>query len=316
MATNTVGPTIVTGGSPASVGIVPNGSIAYSADDTGNKMSVINVASLAVIGTIPLTARPQAHARFMGPNIISTTCAGCGPLVIAGDADLAPLGFDRFVNFHTGIVSLTGNWTTTRTLSILAGGGTITTGGFNATISAPVINDGILTKAGAGTLTLDGPATHAGGTTVLLGTLIVNDAHTGAVNLQGGTLGGHGTIGSIAATGGTINPGAASPAILRVTAAALTAGVTLAVNINGTTVGTGYDQLDAGAVALGGATLAVQLGFAPASGATFTIVKNATGTFAGLAGRRRVRDRQRAHAHHVSGRRRLRRGADGRLGQR
>ena len=282
VASNTAGPTIVTGGSPASVGIVPNGTIAYSADDTGNKMSVINVASLSVIGTIPLTARPQSHARFMGPNIVSTTCAGCGPLVIAGDADLGPLGFDRFVNFHTGIVSLTGNWTTTRTLSILAGGGTITTGGFNAMISAPVINDGILTKAGAGTLTLDGPATHAGGTTVLLGTLLVNNAHTGAVNLQGGTLGGHGTIGSIAATGGTINPGTAGPAILRVTTAALTAGVTFAANINGTTVGTGYDQLDAGAVALGGATLAVQLGFAPASGATFTIVKNATGTFAGL----------------------------------
>ena len=216
----------------------------------------------------------------MGPNIISTTCVGCGGLSSRRRGS-ATLGFDRFVIFMKGLAVADRELDDDPYLSILAGGGTITTGGFNATISAPVINDGILTKAGAGTLTLDGPATHAGGTTVLLGTLIVNDAHTGAVNLQGGTLGGHGTIGSIAATGGTINPGAASPAILRATAAALTAGGHPGANIDGMTVGTGYNQLNAGAVALGGATLAVQLGFAPASGAAFMIVKNATGTFAG-----------------------------------
>jgi YVTN family beta-propeller protein/autotransporter-associated beta strand protein len=283
---NTLAPTVTLTNSPGSLAITPDGSAVYVTEyGATDQVTVLNAATLAVIDSIPMASDVQSHARFMGPNIITTTCTGCGPLVISGDADLVPLGFDRFVNFNTGIISLTGNWTTTRTLSILAGGGTIATGTFNATISAPVINDGILTKSGTGALTLNGPSSHTGGTTVQQGTLFVNAAHTGAVRLQAGTLGGNGTIGSINATGGTINPGAAGggTAILHATAATLTAGVTLAANLNGPTVGTGYDQLDAGGIALGNATLAVQFGYSPAQGTTFTIVKNATGTFAGLA---------------------------------
>jgi YVTN family beta-propeller protein/autotransporter-associated beta strand protein len=285
VASNTVGPILTMPGLPSAVGLTPDGTIAYVADQTANRVALIDIASLTEVGAIPVTGGadgPQAHSRFMGPNIVTTACAGCGPLVISGDADLVAPGFDRFVNFNTGIISLTGDWTTARTLSILAGGGTITTGGFNATIAGGVINDGVLTKDGAGVLTLNSPSTHLGGTTVLQGSLFVNASHAGAVNLQAGTLGGNGTIGTITATGGTINPGTAGPAILHATTATLTASVTLAVDINGTTVGTEYDQLDAGGAVLGGATLTVQLGFTPASGATFTIVKNATGTFAGL----------------------------------
>jgi autotransporter-associated beta strand protein len=220
----------------------------------------------------------------MGPNIITTTCTGCGPLVISGDAALTPLGFERFVNFNTGIISLTGDWTTTRTLSILAGGGTIQTNGHNATINATVINDGMLTKDGAGALTLTGASTHTGGTRVLQGSLFVNAAHAGAVLVQGGTLGGDGsgTIGTINATGGTIAPGINGPAILHATTVTMTAASTLAIQLNGPAAGTGYDQLDAAAATLGGATLNLQLDYAPTIGQTFTIVENATGTFAGL----------------------------------
>jgi autotransporter-associated beta strand protein/YVTN family beta-propeller protein len=286
VASNTLLPTLTTGNSPASVAITPDGATAYTTNSNADTVSLIDIASLTVVGSIPVPASgdgPQSHARFMGPNIVTTTCTGCGPLVISGDAALTPLGFDRFVNFNTGIISLTGNWTTTRTLSILAGGGTIATSGFDATISGPLINDGVLTKNGAGALTLNGPSTHLGGTTVLQGSLFVNAPHAGPVNLQAGVLRGTGDIGTINATGGTISPGIAGPGILRVTTATLAPGVTLATQINGPAAGTGYDQLDSGGATLGGATLNLQLGFTPASGATFTIVKNATGTFAGLA---------------------------------
>jgi YVTN family beta-propeller protein/autotransporter-associated beta strand protein len=285
VATNTLLPTLTPGDSPTSIGITPDGTIAYVNNSMSDTVSLIDTATMALVDTITLvggTDGPQTHSQFMGPNIITTTCTGCGPLVISGDAVLTPLGFERFVNFNTGIISLTGDWTTTRTLSILEGGGTIQTNGHNATINATVINDGMLTKDGAGALTLAGASTHTGGTRVLQGSLFVNAAHAGAVQLQGGTLGGNGSIFTINATGGTIAPGVNGPGFLHATTATLTPATTLAIQLNGPVAGAGYDQLDAAAATLGGATLNLQLNYAPALGETFTIVQNATGTFAGL----------------------------------
>jgi YVTN family beta-propeller protein/autotransporter-associated beta strand protein len=287
VATNTLLPTLTPAASPASVAITPDGKSLYTTNAEASTVSVIDIASMAVVGTIPITPAsesPQSHARFTGPNIITTTCTGCGPLIINGDAALTPLGFDRFVNFNTGIISLTGDWTTTRTLSILAGGGTINTNGHNATINAKVINDGMLTKTGLGALTLTDASTHTGGSRVQMGTLFVNAAHPGPVLLQAGlgsTLGGNGTIGTITATGGTIAPGVNGPAILHATNVTMTPAVTLAFQLNGPAAGTGYDQLEAIAATLGGATLDLQLNFLPMIGHKFTIVENATGTFAG-----------------------------------
>ena len=52
----------------------------------------------------------------------------------------------------------------------------------------------------------------------------------------------------------------------------------LDVDLNGTTVGTQYDQQNVtGTVALGGATLNLTLGITPAAGNTFTIIKDTGG---------------------------------------
>ncbi len=62
-----------------------------------------------------------------------------------------------------------------------------------------------------------------------------------------------------------------------------------AVTLNGTTAGSGYDQLSVtGTVNLAGATLNVNLTFTPAVGSAFTLIQNdgkdaVVGTFAGLA---------------------------------
>ncbi len=86
---------------------------------------------------------------------------GGGPLIVANDAALEAAGFRSFVPFHGGMLRLTGDVTTSRDLSLLIGGGTIDTNGFSAIIEGHVINDGTLTKIGAGTLTLLGTSTHA-----------------------------------------------------------------------------------------------------------------------------------------------------------
>lgn len=82
VATNTLLPTLTTGSSPASVAITPNGATAYTTNANADTVSIIDIATLTVTGSIPLPPSadgPQSHARFIGPNIITTTCAGCGP---------------------------------------------------------------------------------------------------------------------------------------------------------------------------------------------------------------------------------------------
>lgn len=68
----------------------------------------------------------------------------------------------------------------------------------------------------------------------------------------------------------------------------LTSGNTFAVDLFGTTPGSGYTQAQVtGTISLGGATLAVNLGFSPVVGSTFTIIDNdstdaVVGTFSSL----------------------------------
>ena len=88
--------------------------------------------------------------------------------------------------------------------------------------------------------------------------------------------------------GGTVAPGI-SPEILNTGNVTFWIGSTFATEFAGTTVGTGYDQLNVtGTVTLGSATLTTTaLSFSPSVGNTFTIINNdntdaVSGTFAGL----------------------------------
>lgn len=131
-----------------------------------------------------------------------------------------------------------------------------------------------------------------------LGLLHARDGHaifTGAsdltsVVLEGGTLGGTGRVADAVSgsAGGTVAPGLSPGQLTLQGRATWNANTTFAVELNGTAPGSGYDRLNvAGEISLGGAKLAVSVGFTPAVGATFTILRNTgglpvTGTFAGL----------------------------------
>ncbi|HXJ72033.1 MAG TPA: autotransporter-associated beta strand repeat-containing protein, partial [Candidatus Dormibacteraeota bacterium] len=142
---------------------------------------------------------------------------------------------------------------------------------------------GDLLKQGIGTFTLTGNNTYSGLTTINAGTLIVNGSQPSSpvlVNASGATLGGDGTVGNITnISGGVVAPGS-STAILtssNVTFSGVSSDFT--VELNGTTPGDGYDQLNVrGSVSLGGSTLHVLPNFspldAPADGSIFTIINN------------------------------------------
>ena len=167
------------------VAVTPGGQFVYVANFGSNTVSVINVATNTVVsGPIAVGLNPVAFGSFLGPNLI---VAQGGPLSIANDAALTPLGFGTFVDFNGGTLQTTGSLITARTISLLALGGTIDTNGFNSNFSGNIINSGSLTKIGAGTLTLSGNNTYTGGTNILGGVLSVsNDTNLGSGNIKFG----------------------------------------------------------------------------------------------------------------------------------
>lgn len=101
---------------------------------------------------------------------------------------------------------------------------------------------GAITKSGTNTLTLTQPSTYSGGTTVTQGTLLANNTTgsatgTGAVNVNGGVLGGTGSISGATAINstGTLSPGTSIGA-LATGALTFNGGSTLLYELNTTTV--------------------------------------------------------------------------------
>ena len=127
-----------------------------------------------------------------------------------------------------------------------------------ALISRPIVGTGDLIKEGAGPLLLDKINTYSGQTIIRDGTLEMNDAiqPDSPVVLDGGTLQGIGTVGTISATatGGTISVGTDRGDRLFSGSVTMNPTTTFAVEVNGNQ----HDQLNvSGTVTLGNAILSV-----------------------------------------------------------
>jgi trimeric autotransporter adhesin len=157
-----------------------------------------------------------------------------------------------------------------------------------------------ITKAGGGTLDLTADNTYSGATALSAGTLLVdgNQGGSSVAIASGATLGGVGTVGTITATGGTVNPGNPAPGILTdsgdlgLAADNTSNNSTFTIVLDGTTPGSGtggYSQVKAaGTISLSGVNLTGTLGthFVPALGSQYTIIDNTgssaiSGTFNG-----------------------------------
>jgi autotransporter-associated beta strand protein len=267
----------------------------------------VGVPAASFAGTLVVN---QGHV-ILGGNVPNPVHALTGSIVVNNSATLedrqpGTIGDQTHVTINTG-----GTWLLddhTETIATLAGtGGAVSLGvgtlivsGSGSTTFGGVIGSGTVglnstsfERMGTGSLTLTGQNTYTGRTLVGGGSLIVNGAIGGVTTVDAGTLGGVGTIGSInpillgATSTGVLSPGS-SPGILHTGMLRLVPGLSVAIDLNGLTAGTGYDQLDVnGDVILTNPTLTVTRRFGPPQGAQFTIMNIAaghsvTGTFNGL----------------------------------
>ena len=123
-----------------------------------------------------------------------------------------------------------------------------------------------------------------------VGTLLVNGSTSASSTVtvaNSAILGGTGTISGSVADAGEIAPGSgASTGILTTGAVTFSGSPSIAIVMNGSTVGSGYDKLSStGAMNLSGVALSPTFGFTPADGTSFDIVHAAaiSNTFSGYA---------------------------------
>nr|MBX2824183.1 autotransporter domain-containing protein [Gammaproteobacteria bacterium] len=280
--------TIDTGGS---VTIATDEQIVDTATVTVNGNLTVNNGVSETIGNLQGNGAIGINSVFLIPTATFGVQSGNFGGVIA----------DRITLNKTtaGTLTLTGANTYTGGTTISAGTLQIGNGGTTGSIAGNITNNGTLAvnrsddltfanivsgtgglnKLGGNVLTLTGANTYTGATNVNAGTLLVNGSlgNTAVAVNNGGILGGTGTItgGVTVNTGGTLAPGN-SPGTLTVGSLTLNTGSTTQFEINGTTPGTGYDQIVVTGNAQLGGTAELSFGFTPSNGDTFTLIDAAT----------------------------------------
>jgi autotransporter-associated beta strand protein len=288
------GTTSVLGGTLVAATNAPNGGSGAFGNATSDLVLGVangnNNASILIDGAFAV----GRNIRLQSAN---TTDAGTRVLSLGGNsADNAVFSGNVFL----GTNSQAGRGLT---LTAATGGEVI----FSGVIQDPTAMDSTaytITKAGSGKVILTNSNTYTGTTAIEAGTLLVNNASgsgvgTGNVVIDGGTLGGTGTLGfnfdaanlSVGANGGTLAPGASAGRLSVYGDVTLASNATFLVELDGTAPGVsgGYDQLAVfsatgatGTISLNSATLAVDVGFIPTLGQEFTILDNQGSTIAGL----------------------------------
>ncbi|MGH3453644.1 MAG: S8 family serine peptidase [Nocardioidaceae bacterium] len=157
------------------------------------------------------------------------------------------------------------------------------------------VYEGSLIKRGGGTLFLAGDNTWHGESTVRGGKLSIVGSHASPIDVQGGTLSGNGTVGSIDVTGGVLRPGLTADEAGQITEVPVTPGNVLNVDGNvsidkkgrfdvAVSDGDNTSVLAAGDLVLDGG-LSVDVDGDLTEGTVLTIMsgRSVDGTFRGLA---------------------------------
>jgi fibronectin-binding autotransporter adhesin len=141
----------------------------------GGTLDTDNLTTLTLTGTVggvgALTKRGAGTLVLSGPNSYQGgTVINGGTVQITADANLGAAA--GTLAFDGGALNTTGSFTSARTTTLNAGGGTFDTDSLTAlTLTGAIGGQGALTKTGAGALILGADNSYAGGTTISSGVL-------------------------------------------------------------------------------------------------------------------------------------------------
>ncbi len=185
-------------------------------------------------------------------------------------------------NFSETVGSIGGSGTVNCFFATLTTGGNGNSTTFSGTMNGSSIS--MLTKNGIGTMTFSGYS-GVGGGVINNGTFVVNGTFAGPLQLiNGATLSGGGTVGSVSSSGAAIAPGN-SVGKLNTGALTFNPETSTYFELNSTT---NYDQLNVTGTAAIGGTLNLNVNFVSALSNQFALIKNdgvdlVTGAFIGLS---------------------------------
>ena len=291
----------LTGGEITGSGTLTS-TTAFDFQSSGNISAVLAGAA----GANKTTAGTVTFTGSNANTYTGLTTVSAGSLVLSKTSGVVALAGDALVN--GGTLRIAGADQITNTANVeVATGGTFAMGGNTDTVNGVKLTGGTITGTGtngiltsitaydlqsgsssavlagtagaikttAGTVTLTKTNTYTGATTVSNGALIVEGSiSTSSLTTvqSGATLGGSGTVGALTVDNGAFHTPGSSPGIQN-TGNYSNAG-TLAIEINGVTVGTDYDQVKTtGTVTLSG-LLSITMGYTPADNALFFILAN------------------------------------------
>ena len=291
----------LTGGEITGSGTLTS-TTAFDFQSSGNISAVLAGAA----GANKTTAGTVTFTGSNANTYTGLTTVSAGSLVLSKTAGVVALAGDALVN--GGTLRIAGADQITNTANVeVATGGTFALGGNTDTVNGVKLTGGTITGTGtngiltsitaydlqsgsssavlagtagatkttAGTVTLTKTNTYTGATTVSNGALIVEGSiSTSSLTTvqSGATLGGSGAVGALTVDNGAFHTPGSSPGIQN-TGNYSNAG-TLAIEINGVTVGTDYDQVKTtGTVTLSG-LLSITMGYTPADNALFFILAN------------------------------------------
>lgn len=246
------------------INVVSNSTISLPVNGTDRRrIALSSTSTLSGSGNLTINGGDSFEDLFEIPAGVTSTFTG--NWTITGGR--FSVGNDDVIN-DASTVTVTGansylDLRSNQKIGTLAGTGTITTNaagtrilnvsGAGSSSFSGTITDGAgsigLTKEGNGSLTLSGANTFSGATTLTSGTLLLNNttgSATGTSNIvvNGGTLGGTGSItGSVTLNGGTFAPGASIES-LALGALTLNAGSTFAYELNTSVLNGDFARVD------------------------------------------------------------------------
>lgn len=212
--------------------------------------ATLDLNSLAVANSITNNGGTLSNAgSYAGTQSLAGAATYGG---LAGTLSVVSGGAATLGGAVTGTVSIAAGGSATLAAggslaqSTLANNGTFTVNrNDNLSLGTVISGSGGLVKLGSGTLTLTGSSTYSGPTTVSAGKVAVNGVlGSGTLSVAAAAwLAGTGTIGGPVVVQGTLTPGN-SPGLLAMESLDLLSSSTTAMEIAGTTRGTGYDAVD------------------------------------------------------------------------